>query len=251
MNDQTQAAARLAAWVVVLIGALLCLDLLGSGAMAAPPLGAGADALQRWLDSRGPAIAVFALVRLGAVVFAWYLLGTAVAAVVLRAAGVLRAAAVVESLSLPVLRRLVQAAVGLSFAASTLAPAGAVTPATGPAGASTAVDAAAAGAAPTQDEVLMTPLPEEEVVMRRLPDEGDTRSSAGTPWTVRKGDHFWRVAEEVLAAAWGRRPSDQETTGYWRQLVEANRGRLVDRDNPDLLIPGQILEVPDPPAAPG
>ena len=32
---------------------------------------------------------------------------------------------------------------------------------------------------------------------------------------------------------------DRDVTAYWRRLVAANRGTLVDPGNPDLLVPGQ------------
>jgi nucleoid-associated protein YgaU len=31
---------------------------------------------------------------------------------------------------------------------------------------------------------------------------------------------------------------------YWRRLIDANRDRLVDPGNPDLLLPGQELVLP-------
>ena len=31
---------------------------------------------------------------------------------------------------------------------------------------------------------------------------------------------------------------------YWRRLIEANRGRLVDPDDPDLVLPGQRFVLP-------
>lgn len=69
-------------------------------------------------------------------------------------------------------------------------------------------------------------------------------------WAVAPGDHFWSIAERVLAERWGRRPTTLETDGYWRALVAANRTRLADRDNPDLLFPGQVLTLPPAPARP-
>ena len=41
-------------------------------------------------------------------------------------------------------------------------------------------------------------------------------------------------------------PDDRRVIGYWWRLVEANRGRLLDPGNPDLLVPGQELVLPDP-----
>lgn len=70
----------------------------------------------------------------------------------------------------------------------------------------------------------------------------------GETWTVRGGDNFWTIAHRLLADAWGRPPSARETDPYWRALVEANRSGLVDPGNPDLLLPGQVLAVPPPPA---
>jgi hypothetical protein len=58
---------------------------------------------------------------------------------------------------------------------------------------------------------------------------------------VEPGEHFWSIAEEVVAQ---RPDADLEVADYWRLLVEANRDRLVDRDNPDLIHPGQELVLP-------
>jgi len=72
----------------------------------------------------------------------------------------------------------------------------------------------------------------------------------GSTWTVAGGEHFWSIAEHVLAAAWHRPPSDGEIDPYWRSLVDANRSRLRDPKNPDLLFAGQVLAVPRPPPPP-
>jgi nucleoid-associated protein YgaU len=66
-------------------------------------------------------------------------------------------------------------------------------------------------------------------------------------WTVRAGDHFWRIAEEVLTAAWHRPPTDEETTPYWSRLVEHNRPALANPNDADLLFPGQQLALLPPP----
>jgi nucleoid-associated protein YgaU len=71
-----------------------------------------------------------------------------------------------------------------------------------------------------------------------------------TTWVVGPGDSFWSIAEELLADAWGRPPTDAETDPVWRGLVERNRGRLVDPGDPDAIHPGQVFEVPPlPPVA--
>lgn len=249
MTGRRPPALDLAGYVLALMATLVGLHLLDAGALAAPPFLAGTGALRRWLDARDAAAAVFALIRLGAVIVTWYLLVTALAALALRAMGAARAATLAEALSLPAARRLVQAVAGVSLAASAVGVAGALT-APGAAG-------AAVRRASSEQVVSMHPLPEDEVVMRRLPDLPDLpelhseRAPAPGSWTIRAGDHFWRVAEEVLTSAWGRRARGREITTYWRQLVEANRGRLVDPNNDDLLIPGQVIELPAPPPASG
>lgn len=67
-----------------------------------------------------------------------------------------------------------------------------------------------------------------------------------TTWIVEPGDSFWSIAEEATATADGS-PADERTIDrYWQALIDANRARLVDPQNPDVLLPGQHLVVPPP-----
>ncbi len=66
-----------------------------------------------------------------------------------------------------------------------------------------------------------------------------------TTWTVAPGDHFWSIAEAVLADA-GLAGATDDTGRYWMRLVDANRSVLIAPDNPDLLYPGQVLSLPRP-----
>jgi nucleoid-associated protein YgaU len=86
-------------------------------------------------------------------------------------------------------------------------------------------------------------------VMQKMEAPVESPAEART-WTVAAGDHLWSVAERVVAESWGRVPADHELTPYWEQLVDANRDRLADRANPDLIFPGQQFVVPPPPPAP-
>lgn len=71
-------------------------------------------------------------------------------------------------------------------------------------------------------------------------------------WEVRRGDHFWSIAQRVLGRAWGRSPTVAEVDPYWRALVAENRPRLADPANVDLLFAGQVLTLPaPPPSGPG
>lgn len=157
---------------------------------------------------------------------------------------------VVDAVTLPPLRRLVRAVVGVSVAAGTY-----VGSASGSAAAGASTDPPAPVMRRLGDEapVVMqaattVPATQEAPPVEEAPP-APAPEAAATEWTVRPGDHFWRVAEEALAAQLHRVPTDGETDPYWRRLVTANRDRLADRDNPDLLFPGQVLLLPAPTGA--
>ncbi|MGI9607832.1 MAG: LysM peptidoglycan-binding domain-containing protein [Acidimicrobiales bacterium] len=85
----------------------------------------------------------------------------------------------------------------------------------------------------------------------RHPLAAPSSSSRPAPETTRPvmpGDHFWSIAEETLETSWGRGDlTDREIAGYWQTLIDANLDQLVEPDNPDLLLPGQVLTLPDTP----
>jgi nucleoid-associated protein YgaU len=62
--------------------------------------------------------------------------------------------------------------------------------------------------------------------------------------TVRPGDSFWSIAEELVHVRIGRPPTDPEVIGPWLDLIAANRDVLADPDDPDLLLPGAVLRLP-------
>ncbi|HEX6235840.1 MAG TPA: LysM domain-containing protein [Acidimicrobiales bacterium] len=77
------------------------------------------------------------------------------------------------------------------------------------------------------------------------PDTGAPTS--GDTWVVAPGDSFWSIATEVIVEAGGaRRPRDRDVVPYWRDMIAANRDRLVVPDDPDILVPGQRLLIPAP-----
>jgi nucleoid-associated protein YgaU len=95
---------------------------------------------------------------------------------------------------------------------------------------------------------VMTPLPATDAPpASRAPPAHATVDAAAAPvsWTVEAGDSFWSIAAETVAPA-GDARDDRRVIGYWRRLVEVNRGRLLDPGNPDMLVPGQELVLPDP-----
>jgi len=71
-------------------------------------------------------------------------------------------------------------------------------------------------------------------------------TAAGTEETHRvAGEHFWHIAEHTLAAREGPDPDEDAVRAYMNRLVAANRDRLADPQNPDLLFPGQVVALPD------
>ena len=72
--------------------------------------------------------------------------------------------------------------------------------------------------------------------------------AGGTTWTIRRGEHLWLVADQVLTAAHGRSATTPQVAAYHRELIERNRSRLTDPTNPDLVFAGQVLSLPPIPA---
>ena len=329
-------AGRLAAWSCFLA---LTLRLLHGAEFArlSIPLGPF-DELAAWADHTSPTVMALAVVRLAALVAAWYLTAATILAVVADVAGWRRLAAVVAALSPSLVRRLASRSAGVGLAAGALlavtpmpqrliaAPASAsaipgtdpsdpsdpsdpppaTTPmAPGPAGpvaptGSTAtmarlpdtIDAVdldgnpatvspashpAGTEAPLPPQATMTRLPapttpgsEATATMTQINWSADTTADhaephdtapqrpetapgdheelgeAAEPWTVAPGDSFWSIAEEILTDIAGHEPTEQAIRRYWVQLIETNRRRLADPANPDLLFPGQLLDLPDP-----
>ena len=75
--------------------------------------------------------------------------------------------------------------------------------------------------------------------------ESQETKAAIDEWTVQPGDSFWLIAAETLADRAGHvRHDDTEIAIYWRTLIHENIEILVEPGNPDLLLPGQVLQLP-------
>jgi nucleoid-associated protein YgaU len=61
---------------------------------------------------------------------------------------------------------------------------------------------------------------------------------------VHQGDHLWGIAAARVRLSLGAEPAPEQIRPYWTALIEANRDRLLDPDDPDLLMPGQELVLP-------
>jgi hypothetical protein len=246
MSDERTPALWLGAWLAVL-GAVLAA--LTAGGTAGPP--AAPDRWGEWMATTPPVEAAFALVRVAALVVAWYLAAVTVLGLTVRLLRAPRLAAATDRLTVPSVRRL------LGGAGMALGLAGGLAPLAGPA---VAVAQTAVTSAPDATA------PETTITMRRLPPAEPQPPAAVAPpptavtppsapeaptvepssWTVQPGECFWTIAEQVLSRASGRPALDQEVVPYWQKLIEANRAALVDPSNPDLVYPGQTFTVPAP-----
>jgi len=63
---------------------------------------------------------------------------------------------------------------------------------------------------------------------------------------VAPGENLWMISHDTLHTRLRRAPSDQETTAYWIDLIDANRPNLRSGD-PDLIVPGESIELPETP----
>lgn len=230
------------AWLALLGVVIAGLTLAGRGTLATPPLFGGLATWTAWAESRDALTMVFAIARLATLGVAWYLVGATVIGAVGRVAQWRGLVAIADVLTVPAVRRLLQSALGVGLAAAAMsAGSGPYDP---PGQARATAAAVLTATANESDQVVMVPFGEDTEVMQPFPDP----DPAAQPdvWKARHGDHLWHIAETTLQRAWGRAPTDEETTRYWTRLIERNRGVLVDPDDPDLILPGQRFELPRP-----
>lgn len=250
---------RLAAvlgWFAALTAAAVVLRTSATGELAAPPL-ESLGALTEWAEVRSPVAAALALVRLVAECTVWYLVAVSGLHLSITATGSRSWRRLAETVTPQMVRRILDTGFGVSLLTTmTLAPSAFTSPlaADGPVPAATPIvpdDGDRAGRSgtatmrpvegPTPPSLDPSPAP------RPVPE----RVAPATTVEVSPGDSFWTLAEEALASAWGRTPTDAEIDPFWRALIERNRHRLVDPADVDLLLPGQVLELPSVPAATG
>jgi hypothetical protein len=74
-------------------------------------------------------------------------------------------------------------------------------------------------------------------------EQSDTDRVAPGEWLVAPGDHLWSIAERAVTAS-GAGLDEREVRRYWLSLIEANRERLIDPADPDVILPGQRLILP-------
>ncbi|MDQ6927343.1 MAG: hypothetical protein M3159_01615 [Actinomycetota bacterium] len=238
-----------ATWLALLLLVMVALHAAGNGALRTPGL-TSASGWPEWLRRTDTVVVAFAIVRLVALVAAWYTLVVSTLTAAARVCGAGALITVADRLTVPVLRRVL--AVTLSAGVAT----GALGAFAGGAGAQPA-DPQPTG---TQSTVVMHRLPEGDApeppspVPPAVANPAVANPAVANPpvanppgeWRVAPGQCFWTIAADVLHTTWGRAPSDAEIVPYWQRLIAANRAVLSDRGNPDLIFPGQVFTVPPP-----
>jgi nucleoid-associated protein YgaU len=258
---------RLLAWSAALVLGLRALHALGAGTLSMPVT--SAEDLAAWLDHAPPELMALAIVRLVALATGWYLAVCTLALALTRPFGRTRLVAAAARATPAIVRRVATGSGSLGLAAGTLLgalPSATATTTLAPTPAAASLLEPAQDPGPATATMTRGPHDTPAAVMTRLPAEDASRAARAAPagpaapapepgpgtsavptvsWTVEAGDSFWSIAAEIVAPT-GATPSDREMIGYWRRLVEANGSRLLDPGNPDLLVPGQELVVPDP-----
>ncbi len=253
----------LVAWCASLLVVGFGLHALGGGVLAAPPLHPVRSVA--WLAERDPLIATFAVLRVLVLGVCWYLIAVTAAGIVTRWLRADHLAGVLDRVTVPIVRRLIQQAAGATLATVLVAAPTTALAASPAAGVGSAPDASAqvmpADLLPTlRAPVTGAPPSGEGPVLpwEAVGEGGDAAAAEGDPsreqvtpsldagavHVVRSGESLWRIAAEHLEAGLGHAPSDAEVVPLWRRLIELNRDRLVDPHDPDLILPGQELLVP-------
>jgi nucleoid-associated protein YgaU len=227
-------------------GAVAVLLRAGHGTLAGPRVDGWAS-VEVWYDAVGAATAAVATLRLLAIGLAAWLLLCAV----LQLAGTfspLRAIRPVADVVSPQgLQCLARGAAGLALTAVLVGPPAPVDPA-GTAVMEALDEEEPATTSTTTDPTTTTSSTSPPAVPASGPAPAEGPGPAARPSpapdvvVVERGDSFWSLAVDAVADD----PARGEVGDYWRRLVTANRARLVDPTNPDLLYAGQVLSLPAP-----
>ena len=247
------------------LGIAAALWLLGRGALSTPPVDSWTE-FQRWLGDRSTAEAAIASLRATAVVAACYLAAVSTLTIVASAASADHLYRLARSLVPRSIRPLIGLAVGagVATAAASMTVPRDATPnrvATvileAPSDATATMYIVTEPSPPTSTATTLTTLPLSPPVPPVAAEPTPPSTTLPTPaataphiWTIAPGEHLWAVASETLTDSWHRAPTDAQVTRYWRELIEANRTRLIDATNPDYVLAGQTFVLPEVPAAP-
>jgi hypothetical protein len=119
--DAARRVVPLVLWCGVLVVGVALFHALGGGRLAAPPLAVGGWA--EWLAARDPIVAAVAVLRLVVLAVGWYLLAATTVGLVARLLRSARAVRVADAVTLPTVRRLLEASLGVALTVGVVAAA--------------------------------------------------------------------------------------------------------------------------------
>jgi nucleoid-associated protein YgaU len=167
---------------------------------------------------------------------AGYLLVLTAASAVVRLLALPRATRLVDRFTLPVIRGVFGGAAALGV----MVVPGPVHRPAQTATTSTVVTASVED--PDTQATLHLEVPDAEPVAP-APELAPAAGPADT-WVVQPGDSLWSIAEAHLADVNGVSAADADVVVMWRRLIDLNRDRLVNPEEPDLIFADQVFELP-------
>jgi hypothetical protein len=224
---------RWVSFVALLTVALITVAALDGGGLAPPP--PSLDGAMHWAATRDSAVAVFALVRVGALAAGGYLLLVLLAGGFIAAVDERRGGCFLDCLTFGLARGLL-AVIGLGALSTSLAAA---------ANAQTTSSSTAVvreiDPTPAASEAEIRPLSEQEPSTNaQAADPPLAAAPTGDQYVVSAGDSLWSAAAAHLSDVTGRQDlTDSEIAVYWRAVLDAN-----PLPNPNLLFVGQAIVLP-------
>lgn len=212
--------------------------------------------LGTWLDRAAPEDALAAVLRLVALVLAYWLAVSTVLYILASATRIPGAVRAVEWATLPAVRRMVDRVAALSLVAATvgspLAPAFATEPPPVVYDVEEGVPLPRVVPIPTQEIVdtpqyVPTPAGTGAAAVGAAPVAPTVIAATSTiidgSYEVVPGDNLWSIATRVASDASGQTPTDSSIAKYWRLLIAVNTDVLRSGD-PDMIYPGEVLIIP-------
>jgi len=219
--------------------------------------------LTDWVEQASPATLAMALLRLGVLVGIGYLILATLLTTLAEIVHLRPITALADRVTPSLVRRIAQGGGGVGLALGAIAGTLPV-PDPGPDRPQTTIaapgpDVATMSRAPGPEATMTSKAdaPASTATMTRSDPPGPAPATSPRPptaipgppppgpasdtWIVEAGDSFWSIAEDVVGSA-----DERAVERCWRALIEANRSRLADPENPDLLIPGQELVLVPP-----
>ena len=238
-----RAIARLVAVLGFEAGAMVWLFALGRR----PWLQIRWSELGTWIKRTAPEDAVAALIWLGALACVIWLSGSTLLHLAAQATRVPALIRSVEWITLPAIRKVTEGACAAILATSMMTTVPVWADAPPPVVALEGIDGTILPPGISRlPEPATLPDPEDKVPQLLLPREirAELEREPGLDEiVVEAGDNLWSMSRRHLITVFGRVPTNQEITPYWRRVIARNQPNLIS-GNPDLIYSGEVIEMP-------